>query len=157
MNEIQLLELIKKRLDEINAKFDYPAPATTERRPITVFLFDYPAKRSRSNEPDDHPSILLVPVKGSSPDHLTNTVNVDIYITMYEDTSDHQGWIYAHNVLDRIRCDFFSRPVIDCGPVFNNVFNWEKFDEQTAPYYTIAIETQWKIKQPQNTQVEDLI
>ena len=156
MNELELIDSLIGRLKSVNAGFQYKKPnsKTGELVDLNYFDFDLPSKRSVPI--DGFPYIITRMTDGKAQNRDDHIVNITMVIGIYDDDLNHHGYKDAMLVMMRLRQDFFNNPIIRNGSVFDESFDWAVIDDQSYPYFKLAITTGWNISAPQWSQHSEM-
>lgn len=73
------------------------------------------------------------------------TCNIGLYVGIYDEDTNHQGYKDVLNVLSRIERHFLARRFIDGGYVLSLPFDWSVYDEDIYPYYFGGVQMRWSL------------
>lgn len=139
-----LQDAIEKELKDLFTDFELNG-IEGEVAKLNIYPQFLPAK---SGEDDlEHFPYLIVRLfdGGTLSEDDPATCKVGLFVGIYDEDTNYQGYKDVLNILSKIEQHFFKKRVIDSRYVIQYPYDWSLHDEHTYPYYFGGAQTTWML------------
>lgn len=151
----ELQSLLKARVEELFEGKLYNSPSN-ERVPLKVFEQQLPNKKSND---ETHYPYIIVSLNYGEQKTIEDYQKAPVLfiIAIYEEDPDNQGHKEVLSIANDLLKNFMEYPILDKQFEFGFPVRWGLHEEDMAPYYYGALETQWTLPKIQRVDLEGLI
>lgn len=140
MTPIQLMESLKKELEEVLRHLQFPDELSGKTTGINIYSFGIPQEKTAEDKKKRFPYVLLLPDEGSIEDSSSpQKVGIKLLIGIYDRGMENQGKMLVMNVINDIYERFMVTPVLEGGCYADEKIIWVVDQEEEYPYHYGAI------------------
>lgn len=149
---------LKERLENAFSDTLFNSPSG-DRVHLNIFEQNLPQKSDKDQDlfPFVIVKLLEGEQKGEQDEQDENITTVGFVIGTFDDDNQNQGYRDVTQIINKIEEVLKKEPVINRQFTLKYPLKWRILEEETAPYYYGAVETNWKMPAYDRQDLEDLI
>ncbi|EJW19147.1 hypothetical protein M5X00_17500 [Paenibacillus alvei] len=139
-----LQDAIVRELQELFKDFELKG-LDGDQAKLNIYPQFLPAKSSE-DDLEHFPYIIVRILDGGTlSEEDAATCTIGLYIGIFDEDTNHQGYKDVLNILSRMEQHFLAKRIIDDRYVISLPFDWSVYDEDIYPYYFGGAQTKWSL------------
>lgn len=151
-------ELQKGLIERVKKTFSHNTFTNPDLKQITLNVFEQHLPEKESNDISHYPFVIVQLIDGEQENEMEQPHTKVLFIVgVFYDKSDNHGHQEVTTIINKIFADLANNPIQSNRYELKYPIRWALHDEDTAPYYFGAIETNWHTLSMNREDVNHLI